>query len=73
MSDSQIKVSRLSYAVISLFFHPLSAAEVVFALSWTLKLEYIAYTLAFHGTFLNEGLEFDSSASTPFLKCQILR
>ena len=72
MSDSQIKVSRLVCSDLFIFSSP-SAAEVVFALSWTLTLEYIAYTLALHGTFLNEGLESDSSPLTQLLKCQILR
>ena len=41
LSDAQIKVNWLSYAVIYLFFLSSAAAEVVFALSWTHKLENI--------------------------------
>ena len=40
LSDAQIKVNWLSYAVIFIFLSS-AAAEVVFALSWTHKLENI--------------------------------
>ena len=53
------------------------AAQVLCVSSWTLKLEYSAYTLAClkisMENLLNEVLEFDVSLLMQFLKCEILR
>ena len=72
VSDSQIKVSRLSYAVIYLFFHPLqqlkSSLRYPGHWSWSI--------LLIHSHSMEpceRGPWVWFFCFTPFLKCQILR
>ena len=72
LSDAQIKVNWLSYAVMYLFFYPLQQLKLSLRylghISWRILL-YTRIPL----NLPNEVLESDSSLLTQFLKCQTLR